>query len=232
MVRPGAGTWGVLVAVMAVLAACGDDDDGAHRCVYEEQKSPRCGTSASGEWEPKCVDVEEGSEAYRERCQNIQSDTLCEGGCCIQYRVRSRRFEAGTCSSYRASGSSGGSGSGRECTVITAGSCSDDARDSYCGNGVCCPFEGPYYCASNNRCYASLTGIAAECTGSCNACTGAVCSRPSSTGTCSTSGWLNCGSACCSPDHPYHCDVTQWCYTRAEDADAACGSTTCQICVP
>lgn len=88
----------LVVAAAGLSLACSDgDEETAHRCVYEEQKSQSCGAAPSGAYVEKCVDVEEGSEAYRTECGVYTDDTVCAGGCCKQYRVRNRRFQTGSC---------------------------------------------------------------------------------------------------------------------------------------
>jgi len=60
----------------------------------------------------------------------------------------------------------------------------------------------------------------------------ANCAPTVTGGGCLDSGYLFCGTKCCSSTHPYHCTATSTCYATEADALAACGSTACTACVP
>ncbi|MBI5498274.1 MAG: hypothetical protein HY904_24950 [Deltaproteobacteria bacterium] len=87
----------IIPCLVLAAWACADNQDTAHRCVFEEQESQGCGEAPSGPWETKCYDAEEGSAAYDTQCAVYDDDTECGGGCCLQFRVRNRRFEEGSC---------------------------------------------------------------------------------------------------------------------------------------
>jgi hypothetical protein len=67
---------------LATLACEGEDDD-VVACYYEERSSA-CGGGDYGEWEMRCIEIEND-----EPCSEIvKSDTVCESTCCVSYQVR------------------------------------------------------------------------------------------------------------------------------------------------
>lgn len=143
-----------------------------------------------------------------------------------------------TCSlagdSYSACGPCNGATASCSASVIP-GTCTDSTAVS-CGGGTCCAASHPYYCSKTNYCYASESAATLACGGtSCASCVtpkpaAATCTAPVA-GTCSSG--LSCGGGvCCGTANPYYCPKSKLCYTTAEGAKAACGtSATCSKCV-
>lgn len=61
----------------------GEEEEDVVACYYEERSSA-CGGGDYGEWEMRCVEIENGEPCS----QIVKSDTICESSCCVSFEVR------------------------------------------------------------------------------------------------------------------------------------------------
>jgi hypothetical protein len=167
----------------------------------------------------------------------------CGGGC-------TPSCEGRACGSDGCGGSCGTCRGGTTCNPN--GQCASNCEGQICGT-TCCS-AGQTCDPSTGQCVSSCTPACScrqcgsdGCGGSCSACPGDAscnasgqcvasggppgsCGNPG-TGACTDATDLYCGSGCCSPGYPFACASTNLCYTTADEAAAACGSS-CTACVP